>query len=218
MENEKNTNKNSSSTMVWIVIGILVIAAIAVTVIATTNQTRPSQPNQPIIRENEEVLDQEFVEQHIEGPDELITDNQLQNIHEDMEKDCLDHGGVFLDDLGCQLFDIIFYNYDWQLADEMILSCQENNGTWLANKTCIINGVTYQNFQWTNIERLENLTRDCIQSGGTWVDGYWECEGVNKTICEELEGWDFNDCLSACRYIDEAGADCDTECVSVCYF
>jgi hypothetical protein len=42
MENEMNSNKNSNSTLVWIIIGILVVAAIVITVIITNNSKRPS--------------------------------------------------------------------------------------------------------------------------------------------------------------------------------
>ncbi len=218
MENEKNTNKNSSSIMVWIIIGILVVAAIVV-VIVTTNQTSRPSVTEPIVADEpiEDYIEQE--EGEIDKLDEFITQEELEDIYKDMEKDCIESGGVFLDDRGCQMAGSIYYNYDWQIVDEMILNCQENNGRWIEESiACLINGTEYINFQWDNIERLQNLTRQCNQAGGNWVDGYWECENVSDDWCEEINGWNFDECASSCRHIDDPEIICTTECVSVCYF
>lgn len=218
MENETNTNKNSNSTIVWVIIGILVVAAIIVTVITTNLTSRPSDPQVEVDEVEYIDISEEDEESEINKEDEYIAEDEWEDIYVDMENSCLDVGGIFLEDNGCQIDESVYYNYDWQLAEEMILNCQENNGTWLGDQRCSIDGVVYLNNQWNNIEALQSLTSECNQAGGDWVDGYWECENVSENWCENAGGWEFDDCASSCRHVRDPEIDCTTECVSVCYF
>ncbi len=90
MENEKNTNKNSSSIMVWIIIGILVVAAIVVVIVTTSTTTTTTDPlvspdtpveigdpnynNEMIVGEiNDEDVDRNDIEiKEIEGANRII--------------------------------------------------------------------------------------------------------------------------------------------------
>ncbi|MFW6014268.1 MAG: hypothetical protein ACOCQG_03775 [Candidatus Nanoarchaeia archaeon] len=59
-------------------------------------------------------------------------------------------------------------------------------------------------------EKCENLYE------GKWLSEYNECEGINESVCLELEG-SFDDCASACRH-DPDSEVCTDVCVPVCSF
>ena len=61
-----------------------------------------------------------------------------------------------------------------------------------------------------------DLSNSCIQSGGTWVANYKECEWISEDTCTALDG-SFNECDSACRH-ESSPVACTTNCVAVCNF
>jgi hypothetical protein len=61
-----------------------------------------------------------------------------------------------------------------------------------------------------------NLKSACEVNGGTWIDDFNECEGLDKETCE-FNGGIFSECESACRNDPEAQM-CTMQCVVVCDF
>jgi hypothetical protein len=61
-----------------------------------------------------------------------------------------------------------------------------------------------------------NLKNECESFNGNWLEESKECTGINKTQCEELDGY-FNECASACRNDPDAEI-CTMQCVIVCQF
>ncbi len=64
------------------------------------------------------------------------------------------------------------------------------------------------------VEEKQDIESICIDLGGNWVSDYNECEYINKTSCDELDG-SFIECGSACRNDPEATI-CTMQCVPVC--
>lgn len=56
----------------------------------------------------------------------------------------------------------------------------------------------------------------CIESNGTWLSEYDECEGLDKAVCEEADGI-YDECNSACRHNPDAEV-CIQLCVETCSF
>lgn len=54
----------------------------------------------------------------------------------------------------------------------------------------------------------------CENSGGTWIEQYRECNGVDKQGCRAIGGT-FNECASACRHSPNNSV-CTKQCVPVC--
>ncbi len=68
-----------------------------------------------------------------------------------------------------------------------------------------------------NEEELSELALLCKEQG-SWLEEQQECEWVEETWCDELNG-NFNACSSACRHLDAEVAEfCTMECVPVCSF
>jgi hypothetical protein len=64
--------------------------------------------------------------------------------------------------------------------------------------------------------QTSSLESTCASYGGTWVEGYNECEWISEDKCTELGG-SFNECDSACRH-EEGLVPCTMNCVQVCKF
>ena len=63
---------------------------------------------------------------------------------------------------------------------------------------------------------LESSAKEiCVSKGGKYIEDKNECEGIDESACEELNG-EFESCASACRH-EEADM-CIQSCVSVCSF
>jgi hypothetical protein len=66
------------------------------------------------------------------------------------------------------------------------------------------------------IEEVDDVSRDCVDAGGTWIESVRECENINQTVCEKLGGT-HEYCASACRH-DPTAEMCIEVCVEVCSF
>jgi len=55
----------------------------------------------------------------------------------------------------------------------------------------------------------------CQDAGGRWLAEHNECEGVQRSWCEDYGGA-YNSCASACRHNPDADLSCTHQCVQVC--
>ncbi len=62
----------------------------------------------------------------------------------------------------------------------------------------------------------KDLQTECEDIDGTWIAEYNECEWMDETTCNQLEGT-FNECASPCRHQPETTI-CTMNCVQVCSF
>ena len=61
-----------------------------------------------------------------------------------------------------------------------------------------------------------DLSQECQDANGKWLEEYNECEGISEQECQELGG-QYDNCASACRH-DPNSAVCTMQCVMVCSF
>ncbi len=175
MENEKNINKNSNATLVWIIIGILVIAAVVITVITTSQNSRPdletinNSPfelgsNQELTLENDTANN---TSTGLEREDQVFEseDERIQSYYEETD------------------IKRTWTSSDWDdYRTSMKESCENYNGEWLNSEwECVIGGVTYYYGIW-------EPAIECQNQGGTWLQGNNTCENSNTEWCVNFKG------------------------------
>ncbi len=136
MENKKDINKNSNSNKSWVIIGILVIAAIIITVI-TTNLSSPriSDPStdmegidsqdpigidpieHEIIPGEESFEDGEaelnWVDEEDTSKGVIPSKEEIDQFYIDLERSCIEHGGDYIRRNRCEIDGEIYSNFDW---------------------------------------------------------------------------------------------------------
>lgn len=68
---------------------------------------------------------------------------------------------------------------------------------------------------FSNYQQSISLNQLCVDSGGTWLRDFKECENVSRQWCEVQTG-SFDECASACRHTNSEI--CTMQCVGVCSF
>ena len=74
---------------------------------------------------------------------------------------------------------------------------------------------TFQIFPTTTpVPPLSTREIVCQNAGGTWIEKYSECEGMNQQQCTTISGV-FDSCASDCRH-EISNKPCNKMCVPVC--
>ncbi len=165
MKNNNKLKTGEVTNKTWIIIGVLVIAAIVVTIITT----------------NQGVLDQEFiVETDVtknELDNDLIVDKEQKIEESESEDERIQSYYDKADKLST------WTSSDWEdYRVSMKESCESYNGEWLSDEwECVIDGNNYYYGIW-------EPAMECQNQGGSWLSEYNRCENSSMEWCLNFKG------------------------------